>query len=186
MALTLSDFQQCTLQQWGNGVWGIQDLGCQPEACPTPQPVCTSVYSGMLLPLVLSQSIWKGSYYVYSVFILSQYQQMVKCHSLALSFLLLYVSDCWHNFSRICLGNFEHLTFSAWHLVSSLQSHKRKWLLEGHSYIDHQSVSWLGGCSEKKSICVEEGCLSAHPFARKKKWQLGFWKKKGGGGKEAN
>lgn len=146
MALILSDFQHCILQQWRGGVGGIQDLGCQPEGCPTPQPVCTSVYSGMLLPLVPSRSVWKGSYYIYSALILSQYQQMVKCHSLALSFLLLYVSDCWQNFSRICLGNFQHLTFSACHLVLSLQSHKRKWLLEGQSYIYHPEcimVRWM-------------------------------------------
>lgn len=130
------------------GKWGMGNsgFGLPARSMSHSSARVFTVHSGMMPPLVPSQSIWKCSYCIYSVFILSQYQQMVKCHSLALSFLLLYVSDCWHNFSRICLGNFEHLTFSACHLVLSLQSHKRKWLLEGHSYIYHPEcimVRWM-------------------------------------------
>lgn len=60
-----------------------------------------------------------------SVFILFQYRQMVMSHSLPLSFLLLYVSDCWHNFSSISwkISAFNFLSFSPGFVP---QSHKRK------------------------------------------------------------
>lgn len=69
-----------------------------------------------------------------------------SCATLYPSVFYFYMSLIVGTTSPAFLGNFQHLTFSVCHLVLSLQSHKRKWLLGGQSYIYHPEpimVRWM-------------------------------------------
>lgn len=148
MALILSDFQRCTLQQscpgklWpGNSGFGL--LVRSP--LHSSASVCLPLFRRAAATCALSQHLKKFLLFLFGVY---SFPVLADEHvPLSTPVFHFYMSLIVGTPSPMFLRNFQYLTFSACHLVLSLQSHKSEWFRGGGgraTYIFPECIMVMG------------------------------------------